>query len=73
MVEAVVRALPLKEDFDEAGAVYGMLCTLAGGLCSSPQLSHLLPLLLQVRLAYFALARLCVGCHAEQEYELVFA
>lgn len=47
MVEAVVRALPLKEDFDEAGAVYGMLCTLAGGLCSSPQLSHLLPLLLQ--------------------------
>ena len=49
MVEAVVRALPLREDLDEAGAVYGMLCDLAESLCSSPQLAHLLPALLQVQ------------------------
>ena len=48
MVEAVVRALPLREDLDEAAAVYGMLCDLAGGLCSSPQLFALLPPMLQV-------------------------
>lgn len=45
MVEAVVGSLPLKEDFDEAEAVYGMLCDMAGKLAASP---HLLPSLLQV-------------------------
>ncbi|KAK9799405.1 hypothetical protein WJX73_003839 [Symbiochloris irregularis] len=47
MVEAVVQALPLKEDFDEAGAVYGMLCSLGSSLAANPQMVHLLPSLVQ--------------------------
>ena len=44
-----MQALPLKEDFDEAGAVYGMLCSLASSLTTNAQMAHLLPSLVQVR------------------------
>lgn len=45
-----VAALPLKEDFEEAGPVYGALCGLVTNAETAPKVANLMPQLVQVRL-----------------------
>lgn len=45
-------ALPLKEDYEEAGPVYGALCGLATNTETAPKVANLMPQLVQVGLPY---------------------
>lgn len=45
-----VAALPLKEDFEEAGPVYGALCGLVTNAETAPKVANLMPQLVQVSL-----------------------
>ena len=45
-------ALPLKEDFEEAGPVYGALCGLVTSAETAPKVANLMPQLVQVRLEW---------------------
>lgn len=51
-VVCAAAALPLKEDFEEAGPVYGALCGLATSAETAPIVANLMPQLVQVRLPY---------------------
>lgn len=44
----VAAALPLKEDYEEAGPVYGALCGLATNAETAPKVANLMPQVVQV-------------------------
>lgn len=44
-------ALPLKEDYEEAGPVYGSLCGLVTNAETAPKVANLMPQIVQVSLS----------------------
>ncbi len=52
-------ALPLQEDFQEAGPVYGALCGLVTNAETAPKVANLVPQIVQVSRTCYSYALIC--------------